>query len=241
VYVAAPLTRSAREVRRVYLDIHGGALVGMGGDVCRLWGMENAERYATLTYSVDYRMPPEHRYPASLDDCLTVYRELLKSFAPRDIIVGGSSAGANLAAALVLRARDEGMPMPAAIALPSPEIDLTESGDTFEANRGVDVVLKRGLIEINRLYANGHDLAHPYLSPLFGDFSRGFPPTFLQAGTRDIFLSNAARMHRNLLKAGVPVELHVFEAMPHGGFLASTPEDMEVTVSIRAFLDNYYT
>jgi acetyl esterase/lipase len=185
-------------------------------------------------------MPPDHCYPASLDDCLAVYRALLETYDPRDIIVGGSSAGSNLAAALVLRGRDEGLPLPAAIVMPSPEIDLTESGDTFQTNRGVDVVLKEGLIGINRLYAAGHDLAHPYLSPLFGDFSKGFPPAFLQAGTRDLFLSNAVRMHRALLNAGVPVELRIYEAMPHGGFLAGTPEDLDLIAEIRGFLDAHY-
>ncbi|MGN6620152.1 MAG: alpha/beta hydrolase, partial [Sphingomonas sp.] len=81
----------------------------------------------------------------------------------------------------------------------------------------------------------GADLADPYLSPLFGDL-RGFPPTFLQTGTRDLFLSNTVRMHRTLRKADVEAELHVFEAMPHGGFMGGTPEDYEVEAEIRRFI-----
>ncbi|MGH7823320.1 MAG: alpha/beta hydrolase fold domain-containing protein, partial [Candidatus Binatia bacterium] len=87
------------------------------------------------------------------------------------------------------------------------------------------------------LYANGHDLSHPYLSPLFGDVS-GFPPTFLQSGTRDLFLSNTARMHRKLRSAGVDAELHVFEAMPHGGF-GGAPEDVEIIVEVQRFLERH--
>jgi epsilon-lactone hydrolase len=116
-------------------------------------------------------------------------------------------------------------------------VDLTESGDSFQTVLGIDPVL-RPLMHVNRLYANGHDLAHPYLSPLFGDVT-GFPPTFLQTGTRDLFLSNTVRMHRKLRAAGVEAELHVFEAMPHGGFGGSAPEDKELTAEVRHFLDRH--
>lgn len=88
----------------------------------------------------------------------------------------------------------------------------------------------------NLLYANGHDLTDPYLSPLFGDFSAGFPPTLLASGTRDLFLSNAVRMHRALRTAGVPADLHVLEAAPHG-LLQGTPEDAELLREVRAFID----
>jgi epsilon-lactone hydrolase len=86
--------------------------------------------------------------------------------------------------------------MPAALVPLTPEVDLTESGDSFQTNVGIDTLPP--LLATNRLYANGHDLAHPYLSPLFGDLT-GLPPTFLQTGTRDLSLSNTVRMHRRLL------------------------------------------
>jgi acetyl esterase/lipase len=187
-----------------------------------------------IHWAVDYRMPPLHPYPASLDDCMAVYRALLEARDPHDIFIGGGSAGGNLAAALVVRARDEGLPMPAGLVLITPEVDLTESGDSFATNLGIDNVLGL-LMQTNLLYANGHDLAHPYLSPLFADVS-GFPPTFLQAGTRDLFLSNTVRMHRKLRDAGVNAELHLWEAMPHGGF-GGAPEDIEVRIEVRRFLD----
>lgn len=235
VYRAKPATIQPAAQGALYLDIHGGALVFMGGEACRLMAAGVAERVQAEVVSVDYRMPPDHPYPAGLDDCLAVYRALLAERPAQRLMVGGTSAGGNLAAALALRARDEGLPLPAGLVLLTPELDLTESGDSFETHRDIDVVLPRGLPNANRLYAGSHDLAHPYLSPLFGDFTRGFPPTFLQAGTRDLFLSNVARMHRALRKAQVPVDLHVFEGMPHGGF-SGAPEDAELTAEIRMFL-----
>ena len=122
----------------------------------------------------------------------------------------------------------------AALALFTPEIDLTESGDSFDTNAGVDYVLVDRLTDSIALYAGDHDLTDPYLSPIFGDVT-GFPPTFVQAGTRDLFLSNAVRIHRKLRDAGVDAELHIWEAMPHGGFFGA-PEDAEMGAEVRRFL-----
>ncbi len=130
-----------------------------------------------------------------------------------------------MAASMILKARDSGLPLPAACILDSPEVDLTESGDSFETNLGVDRVLIR-LTNSIALYADGHDLKSPYLSPLFGDFTKGFPPTIITAGTRDLFLSNAILMHRALRRAGLEAELHIWEARSHGGFWGA-PEDFE--------------
>jgi acetyl esterase/lipase len=218
----------------IQLDIHGGALVAGGGEACKLMNTATAARAGMHTWGVDYRMPPDHPYPAPLDDCVAVYRALLEVRPPERIMVGGGSAGGNLVAAMLLRARDEGLPMPAALVTMTPEIDLTESGDSFDTNAGVDYVLVDRLTESIALYAGDHDLTDPYLSPIFGDLT-GFPPTFVQAGTRDLFLSNAVRFHRKLRDAGVDAELHVWEAMPHGGFFGA-PEDAEMAVEVRRFL-----
>ncbi len=219
----------------VYLDIHGGGLIQGSGEMCKAVVAMSAATTGLVHWGVDYRLPPRHPYPAPLDDCMTVYRHLLRERRPDQIFVGGGSAGGNLAAAVIVRAKDEGLPMPAGLVLISPEVDLTESGDSFQTLLGIDNVLTSSLMQANLLYANGHDLAHPYLSPLFADMS-GFPPTFLQAGTRDLFLSNAVRMHRRLRAAGVAAELHVFEAMPHGGF-GGAPEDLEMRGEVRRFID----
>ena len=124
--------------------------------------------------------------------------------------------------------------MPAAVVLNTPEIDLTESGDSFRANDGVDGTL-RSLMEVNLLYADGHDLRHPYLSPLFGDFTKGFPPTILSTGTRDLFLSNTVLMHRALRNADIAAELHVCEAGGHGGF-PGAPEGQGIQRDVRRFI-----
>ena len=234
VHVVTPAGAGTGDDAPVLYDIHGGALIAGGGAACRAMALAAAARVGLHTWSVDYRMPPDHPYPTPLDDCLTVYKAILTLKPPEKIVVGGGSAGGNLAAALMLRARDEGLPMPAALVLFTPEADLTESGDTFDTNEGIDYVLVRRLTESIALYAGDHDLTHPYLSPLFGDVS-GFPPTFIQAGTRDLFLSNAVRLHRKLRDADVDAELHVWEAMPHGGF-SGAPEDVEVAMEVRKFL-----
>jgi len=224
---------------RVYLDLHGGSFLTGSGEVCRATGALAAMRSQMRTWSVDYRTPPDHRFPAALDDCLVVYRELLETHEPGDVVIGGTSAGGGLAAAVVLRARDEGLPLPAAVVLSTPEVDLTESGDSFHVNLGVDSMLVASLMPANLLYADGHDLTDPYLSPLFGDFSKGFAPTILTTGTRDLFLSNTVRMHRALRAAGITAELHVLEAGPHGGFFGLSPEDAEIAGEIRRFITEH--
>jgi acetyl esterase/lipase len=221
----------------VLLEVHGGALVSGSGTQCVAMGKFAAERAGALTWAVDYRLPPDHPYPTPVDDCLTVYRALIASRGPENVIVCGESAGANIAASMILRARDEGLPLPNAALLMTPELDLTESGDTFQTLMGVDNVMTHSLMPANLLYANGHDLAHPYLSPLFADLTLGFPPTLLSAGTRDIFLSNAVRMHRALRACDVEAELHIVDCAPHGGFFGLAPEDRELDREVRHYVD----
>ena len=234
VYAIRPHGVEARPDEPLFIDIHGGGLLMGGGEASRIMSSMSSLSSGMFTWGVDYRMPPLHPFPAALDDVMTVYRSALTRWDPSRVFVGGSSAGGNLAAALVLRAKDEGLPLPAALVLGTPEIDLTESGDTFQTLEGVDNVL-HSLKTVNDLYAAGADLTDPYLSPIFGDVS-GFPPTFLQSGTRDLYLSNTVRMHRKLRAAGVDAELHVFEAMPHGGFGGRSPEDRELAAERRRFL-----
>lgn len=222
-----------------YIDLHGGAFIVGGGDACRIGAQMQADRHGVICYGVDYRMPPEHPYPAALDDCMAAYRHVIDHYEAGKVIIGGRSAGGNLAAGMILRARDEGLPNPAALVLLSPEVDLTESGDSFETNQMVDLVLPGSLMINNLLYASGADLSDPLLSPLFGDLA-GFPPTFIQSGTRDLFLSNAVRFHRRLRHAAVQAELHVFEGMPHGGFGGGTAEDQELEEEIANFVRAYW-
>ena len=238
VYILTPEDQA--DEGRVVLEIHGGGLIMGAGECCRIMGLRVAARSQARTWAVDYRMPPDHPYPAPLDDCVTVYRALLRDHDPGQVVVSGASAGGNLAAALILRARDEGLPLPAAAVLMTPEADLTESGDSFETNLGLDNLLTQRLMAANLLYADGHDLIHPYLSPLFADFTKGFPPTIITTGTRDLFLSNAVRLHRALRMAGVTAELHVIEGAGHGGFLGQAPEDAELETEISRFIDAHW-
>jgi acetyl esterase/lipase len=237
VYALTP-SDVAPDDRRVYLELHGGGFVMGGGEACRAMGSMMAARVGLHTWAVDYRMPPDHPYPAALDDCFTVYRALLREREPHEIVIGGGSAGGNLSVALGLRARDEGLPLPAAIVVMSPAADQTHSGDTFQTNRGVDTSLPPDVSVFGHLYAAGHDPTDPYLSPVFGDFSRGFCPTLIASGTRDLLLSNAVRLHRALRAHDVPAELHVLEAAPHQ-MMAGTPEDEELRREINRFIARY--
>ncbi|MFB7657481.1 MULTISPECIES: alpha/beta hydrolase [unclassified Streptomyces] len=232
-YVLTPPDADERGDSPLLLDVHGGALTQCAGDIGRLMSLPNAMRTGLVHWVPDYRMPPAHPFPAALDDVLAVYRAMLEVRAPERIMVCGTSAGGNIAAALMLRLKDEGIPLPESLMLLSPEIDLTESGDSFGTLAEASNMLG-SLMANNLLYANGRDLTDPYISPLFGDVA-GWPPTLLQAGGRDLFLSNAIRMHRKLRAAGVQAELHVFEAMPHTGFWGA-PEDLELDAEIRRFV-----
>jgi epsilon-lactone hydrolase len=240
VYVITPHDLPSDD-HRAFLEVHGGGFITGGGESCRIMGLHAVGLSGVRTWAVDYRMPPDHPYPASLDDCVTVYRALLREHRPGEIIVRGGSAGGNLAAALILRSRDEGLPLPAAAVLMTPEVDLTESGDSFHTNLGLDNVLTESLMPANLLYAGGRDLTHPYLSPLFADFSAGFPPSLLTTGTRDLFLSNTVRLHRALRSAGVSADLHVVEGAGHAGFFSQAPEDEELAAEIRTFIDAHWS
>jgi monoterpene epsilon-lactone hydrolase len=146
-----------------------------------------------------------------LDDAVAVWKELVKTAKPANMAVFGASAGGNLTLVLMERAKQEGLPLPAAIAPGSPGSDMTKTGDTFFTNEFVDNVLVSytGMQEAARLlYANGHDLKDPMLSPVYGDL-HGFPPTILTTGTRDLALSSTVRIHRKLRQAGVEAQLEV--------------------------------
>lgn len=235
-YVVTPSGAPTGDDSPVFLSIHGGALIMGGGDLTRVMTEISALSSPLVHWAPDYRMPPAHPYPAGLDDVMAVYRALLEVRDPSQIIVGGGSAGGNLAAALILKAKDENLPMPAGLVLLTPEVDLTESGDSFTTLADVSVGLQ-SLLDVNALYANGHDLTEPYLSPLFGDVT-GFPPTLLISGTRDLYLSNTVRMHRKLREAGVDADLHIFDGRPHAGY-GNAPEEAAVSAEVGAFVQKH--
>jgi len=191
--------------------------------------------------SVDYRMPPDFPFPAALDDAVAVYRELLKTTKAERIGVLGSSAGGSLTLTMLMRARTEHLPMPGAIALGTPTVDLSKTGDSLFTNAMVDNTIgtQDGFLHATALlYANGRDLKDPLLSPIYGDVS-GFPPAILTSGTRDLYLSNTVRMHRKLRAAGVEAALQVWEGQSHLQYIMdiTAPETKEYHGEVARFLD----
>jgi monoterpene epsilon-lactone hydrolase len=234
--VVAPENRD-----RLLVHFHGGCYVLSPGEA----GLPEAILMAGFGHfkvmSVDYRMPPEAYFPAAHDDALTAWKAALEIADPRKMAVFGTSAGGALTLALMLRAKEAGLPLPAAIAPGTPMTDATKTGDTFYTNELIDNVLvsRDGLCDAaTRFYANGHNLGDPLLSPFYGDFS-GFPPTILTSGTRDLLLSNTVRAHRKLRQAGVEASLHVYEGQAHAQYLFNdaAPETTEAFEEIAAFFD----
>lgn len=214
---------------KVLLHIHGGGYVFHPGYAALPEAALAAGISGYKVVSVDYRMPPDFPYPAALDDVMAVYRALLKTYPAEKIGVFGTSTGGGMTLALVLRAKQENLPLPGAIAPGTPWSDMTKTGDSYFTNEGIDNLLVSydgWLKQAAELYANGHDLKDPMLSPVYGDVT-GFPPTFLTSGTRDLFLSNTVRMHQKLRQAGVKADLMVFEGMSHAMYYLLPPEAPE--------------
>jgi acetyl esterase/lipase len=243
VYTVTPEQVAPENRNRLLIHIHGGCYVLGGG----LGAASEAVMMAGIGHykvvSVDYRMPPEAYFPAALDDVVTVWREALKTHSPKTMAVFGSSAGGALTLETVLRLKQLGLPLPAAIAPGTPMADLTGVGDSFSTNAMVDNVLvsRDGICDpAARFYAHGHDLKDPLLSPVYGDM-RGFPPAILTTGTRDLLLSNTVRVHRKLKDSGVEAELNVFEAMAHAGYSRddTAPETHQAFGDIAKFFDRH--
>ena len=233
-FIVATPRSSAPGDPRVLLNMHGGGFTFGGGATARRSTQLVAANMGLQTWGMDYRQLPHHPFPAGLDDCMAVYRLLLDNHAPRDIVVMGQSGGANLAAALMLRARAEGLPTPAGLGLISPPTDFTFQGDTWYTN--AEGTTPDDFTNMLALYKGEHPAEHPYISPLFGDYDDSFPPTIITSGTRDMLLSDAVRLHRKLVNAGVETELHVWEGAPHGFFMGRAPEDHERVQQVRTFL-----
>lgn len=225
------------EDARIAVYIHGGGYVA--GETLDPLVVTLAHRTGLRILSIDYRLAPEHPFPAGRDDCLAVYRELLRRFGAHRLVVCGGSAGGGLALSALLAARDAGLPLPSALALLSPWSDLTRSGDSYYANEGRDPVLSwPELQRAAEAYAGDRDPRSPELSPIHADYRSGFPPTLITTGTRDLFLSNCVRLYRRLRQAGVVVDLQIWEGMWHSfeGLTASMPESAEAIEVIAGFL-----
>lgn len=229
VFLLEPPSLPAAHEDKILLFFHGGGYVFNPGMAGLPEGIYMAAIGKFKVVAVDYRMAPEFPYPAALDDAMKVYRALLKSYPAKNIGVFGSSTGGGMTLALCLRAREEGLAMPGAIAPGTPWSDLSKTGDSYFVNAHVDDVLVRyeGLLAgMAKAYAGGRDLREPLLSPVYGDM-KGFPPAILGTGTRDLFLSNTARTHRKLREAGVPADLLVIEGLSHWQYVLLPPDAPE--------------
>jgi acetyl esterase/lipase len=228
---------------RLLVHVHGGCFMSFPGESGTLEAILMAGFGRFRVLSIDYRMPPDHPYPAALDDAMTVWKAAVRMTVPKNIAIFGTSAGGNLTLAMVLRAKQNGLPLPGAIAPGSPMADLSNSGDSFHANAMLDNVLVAPGMNCDEraaLYANGRDLKDPMLSPVYGDL-RDFPPAILTSGTRDLLLSSTVRVHRKLRQAGVEALLQVFEGQSHAQYMrdASAPETREAFEEIALFFDKH--
>lgn len=201
---------------RVLLYLHGGAYALGSSRVYRRLAWRLAETIAAPVITPDYRLAPEHPYPAAPDDALAVYRALLDDgVRPRNIALAGDSAGGNLTLVLLQRIRAAGLPMPSSAICLSPWADLTGAGESLVLNARRDPMLPaHRLREAAELYAPGADHRDPLLSPVFADFS-GFPPLSVHVGSTEILLDDAIRVTRAARRDEVPADLRIWPAQPH--------------------------
>ena len=212
----AEITVDGVEPRHVVLYFHGGVYVMgdafLGADLASQVG----RRTLAKVISVDYRLAPEHPYPAAVDDALAAYEALLlDGTAPSDIIFAGESAGGGLAVATLVNARDHGLPLPAAAYVMSPYADLTLAGASMETRRESDPLLSLEALRARIIdYTAGQDAALGLISPLFADLT-GLPPLIIQAGTHEVLLDDAIRLAGAAAAADVEVTLDITPGVPH--------------------------
>ena len=216
----------------VILQLHGGGYMG---------AVYNEVSKGCNVLTPDYRVAPEHPYPAALEDALASYQWLLdKGYYGEQIIVAGDSAGGGLAMALCMYLKDHHMPMPGGVIAMSPWTDLTASGESYTTNYEKDPLFgntKESLIYVND-YAGDHDKMDYYISPLFGDF-RGFPPMLIQVGSLEMLLSDSVSVAAKARQQGIRVRLSIYEGMFHVFQMAylNIPESKKAWAEVGKFID----
>lgn len=199
-----------------FLYIHGGGFVAGSPLTHRPLTWRLAKEIGVSVYAIDYRLAPEHCYPAGLDDCVTAYKALLeKGISAKSILVGGDSAGGNLTLALTLRLKAEGLPLPAALICLSPATDMTGGGESQVTNAESDAMFVPEMMgSLMPVYCPGVDERDPFVSPLFGNLE-GFPPTLFQAGEDEMLRDDSVRMADALKAAGAEATIEVWPKVWH--------------------------
>jgi acetyl esterase/lipase len=212
----AEITVDGIEPRHVVLYFHGGVYVMSDAFLAAGLASQIGRRTHAKVISVDYRLAPEHPYPAAVEDALAAYEALLDDgIAPSDIAFAGESAGGGLAVATLVNARDHGLALPAAAFVMSPYVDLTLAGATMETKRDVDPLLNRELLKPRVAdYTQGQDASLGLISPVFADLS-GLPPLIVQVGSHEVLLDDAVRLARQAATADVEVTLGITPLVPH--------------------------
>jgi monoterpene epsilon-lactone hydrolase len=233
-----PVNSSQKARHRILINLHGGGFLYDSGSLTE--NIAVAHLTDTTVVAVLYRLAPEHPFPAAVDDALAVYRETLKSYAPEEIGLYGTSAGAVLAAELCVRLEQLHLRLPAALGFFTGSADLNHVGDT-ERLFSVDG-LAGGLESLKDTvgpYIGTHDPRDPALSPIYADLSV-FPPTLCISGTRDLLLSQTSLFQRALLRSGVDARLVVFEAMAHAHWsFTDLPESKEAFEIMARFFNQH--
>lgn len=228
--------------QRVILQLHGGGYVGAVRNAYYVFaGLYNEVSHGGSVLTPDYRVAPEHPFPAALEDAVAAYQWLLdQGWFGDQILVAGDSAGGGLAMALTMYLRDHRMPMPCGIVAMSPWTDVTASGESYDTNYEKDPLFgntRESIIYLNA-YAGDHDPMDPYISPLFGDF-RQFPPMLIQAGSLEMLLSDSVSVAAKAREQGIKVRLSIYEGMFHVFQMAylAIPESKRAWVEVGKFIE----
>lgn len=206
----------AHRKQSVILHCHGGGYSTGSSLYARTLTSKLASSTSMNVLCFDYRLAPEHPYPAALEDAMKAWNYLmLLGYGARDVILTGDSAGGNLALSLTLKLKEEKRLLPGGLILMSPWTDLTSSGNSFQTKADVDPVLDKAYIDrMVEAYAPGLGLEDPFVSPLFGNFE-GFPPVYIQVGENEILLSDSKRLYQAMSEAGVSVKMDIYPGMWH--------------------------
>lgn len=201
---------------RAVIYLHGGAYILGSPETHRNLAAHLAQAAQCVVYTPDYRLAPEHPYPAALDDALAVYRALLaQGLSGGQIAISGDSAGGGLSLALAQRIRAEKLPAPASLYLLSPWTDLTLSGETAKTCADIDPLITRAWGAAGAAhYAGNKPLTDPLVSPLFADY-RGMPSMLIQCGSDEVLRSDSERVAERAMAANVDVQLKVFQGLWH--------------------------